>query len=176
MFWIVMFLAQAAAVPSQTERGEALFLDAQQGCASCHALKGKGTAVGPDLTGLGRLAPQAIAMAARSTVTQYVQVVKLKAGGSFPAMTGKKDEKSVVLFDLSKNPPILHRKELLLPSDHPQVPTFAALTQQLESLSFFQDARRIGLLREWQERSTLPRSRQQWPRLDRKRSSAVFAY
>jgi len=28
MFWIVMFLAQAAAVPSQTERGEALFLDA----------------------------------------------------------------------------------------------------------------------------------------------------
>ena len=82
MFWIVMFLAQAAAVPSQTERGEALFLDAQQGCANCHALKGKGTAVGPDLTGLGRLAPQAIAMAARSTVTQYVQVVKLKSGGS----------------------------------------------------------------------------------------------
>ena len=111
MFWIVMFLAQAAAVPSQTERGEALFLDAQQGCASCHALKGKGTAVGPDLTGLGRLAPQAIAMAARSTVTQYVQVVKLKGGGTFPAMTGKKDEKSVVLFDLSKNPP--EKKELV---------------------------------------------------------------
>src|ERR1039457_7387736 len=53
MFWIVLFLAQAA-VPSQIERGEALFFDAQQGCGSCHALKGKGTAVGPDLTGLGR--------------------------------------------------------------------------------------------------------------------------
>jgi mono/diheme cytochrome c family protein len=114
MFWIVMFLAQAAAVPSQTERGEALFLDAQQGCARCHALKGKGTAVGPDLTGLGRLAPQAIAMAARSTVTQYVQVVKLKSGGSFPAMTGKKDEKIVVLFDLSKNPP---EKKEVAPTD-----------------------------------------------------------
>jgi mono/diheme cytochrome c family protein len=114
MFWIVMFLAQAAAVPSQTDRGEALFLDTQQGCASCHMLKGKGTAVGPDLTVLGRLGPQAIAMAARSTVTQYVQVVKLKSGGSFPAMTGKKDDKVVVLFDLSKNPP---EKKEVAPSD-----------------------------------------------------------
>jgi mono/diheme cytochrome c family protein len=105
MFWIVMFLAQAAAVPSQTERGQALFLDAQQGCGRCHVLKGQGTAVGPDLTGLGRLGPPAIAMAARSTMTQYVQVVKLKSGGSFPAMTVKKDDKTVVLFDLSKNPP-----------------------------------------------------------------------
>ena len=114
MFWIVLFFAQAA-VPSQIERGEALFFDAQQGCGSCHALKGKGTAVGPDLTGLGRLGPQAIAMAARSTVTQYVQVIKLKSGGgAFPAMTGKKDDKSVVLFDLSKNPP---EKKEVAPAD-----------------------------------------------------------
>src|ERR1035437_358061 len=113
MFWIVLFLAQAA-VPSQTERGEALFFDAQQGCGTCHALKGKGTAVGSDLTGIGRLGPQGIAMATRSTVTQYVQMVKLKAGGSFPAMIVKKDDKSVVLFDLSKNPP--ERKEVA-PSD-----------------------------------------------------------
>ena len=104
MFWIVLLMAQAA-VPSQIERGEALFFDAQQGCGNCHALKGKGTAIGPDLTGIGRLGPQAIAMAARSTVTQYVQVVKLKSGETFPAMTGKKDDKSVVLFDLSKTPP-----------------------------------------------------------------------
>ena len=114
MFWIVLLMAQAA-VPSQTERGEALFFDAQQGCGSCHALKGKGTAVGPDLTGLGRLGPQAIAMAARSTVTQYVQVIKLKSGGAgFPAMMGKKDDKSVVLFDLSKNPP---EKKEVAPDD-----------------------------------------------------------
>ena len=109
MFWIVLLFAQAA-VPTQTERGEALFFDAQKGCATCHALKGKGTAIGPDLTVMGRLAPAAIAMAARSTVTQYVQVAKVKGGGSFPAMTGKKDDKSVVLFDLSKMPP--EKKEL----------------------------------------------------------------
>jgi len=113
MFWILMLFAQAA-VPSQTERGEALFFNAQQGCAACHALKGKGSAVGPDLTGLGRLGPQAIAMATRSTVTQYVQVVKLKAGDTFPAMPGKKDDKTVVLFDLSKNPP---EKKELAPAD-----------------------------------------------------------
>lgn len=55
-------------------------------------------------------------------------------------------------YDLSNNPPILHRKELLLPPDHPQAPTFAALTQQLESLGLFQDSRRIGFARQWQER------------------------
>jgi mono/diheme cytochrome c family protein len=113
MIWIVLLMAQAA-VPSQTERGQALFLDAQQGCGNCHALKGKGNAVGPDLTGIGHLGPQAIAMAARSTVTQYVQVVKLKAGGSFPGMPGKKDDKTAVWFDLSKNPP---EKKELTPAD-----------------------------------------------------------
>ena len=40
MVWIFLLLAQAA-VPSQTERGEALFFDAQKGCGNCHALKAK---------------------------------------------------------------------------------------------------------------------------------------
>jgi len=113
MFWIALLLAQAAA-PSQTERGEALFFDARKGCATCHALKGKGTAVGPDLTGIGKLPPAAIAMAARSTVTQYVQVVKLKSGESFPAITGPKEAQSLTLFDLSKMPP---EKKVLAPAD-----------------------------------------------------------
>ena len=63
MVWIALLMAQAA-VPSQVERGEALFFEAQTGCANCHALKGKGTAVGPDLMGIGKLPPAAIAMAA----------------------------------------------------------------------------------------------------------------
>lgn len=113
MVWIFLLMAQAA-VPSQTDRGEAIFFDAQNGCGNCHALKGKGTAIGPDLTVMGRLAPAAIAMAIRSTVTQYVQTAKLKSGGSFPAMTGKKDDKTVVLFDLSKMPP---EKKEFAPAD-----------------------------------------------------------
>jgi putative heme-binding domain-containing protein len=106
MIWIALLMAQAA-VPSQTERGQAVFMDAQKGCVSCHVLKGQGTAVGPDLTGMGRLAPAAIAMGVRSTATQYVQNVKLKSGQSFPAMTGKKDEMGQSLYDLSKMPPEL---------------------------------------------------------------------
>jgi len=115
MVWIALPLlfAQAAA-PTQTERGEALFFDAQKGCATCHALKGKGTAVGPDLTIMGKLPPAAIAMAARSTVTQYVQVVKLKSKESFPAFQASKDDKGVTLFDLSKMPP---EKKVVAPGD-----------------------------------------------------------
>jgi len=113
MVWIALLLAQAA-VPSQTDRGEALFFDAEKGCACCHALKGKGTAVGPDLTRIGKLPPAAIAMAARSTVTQYVQVLKLKSKETFPAMTGAKDATSVTLFDLSKTPPA---KRVVAPGD-----------------------------------------------------------
>ena len=55
-------------------------------------------------------------------------------------------------YDLSANPPILHRKELLLPPDHPQVPLFSTLTQQLEAAGLFRDTRRIGFAREWQVR------------------------
>jgi len=55
-------------------------------------------------------------------------------------------------YDLSDNPPILHRKELLLPPDHPQTPLFAALTEHLEAAGLLRDTRRIGLVRQWQER------------------------
>ena len=55
-------------------------------------------------------------------------------------------------YDPTNNPPILHRKELLLPHDHPQVPLFATLTQQLEAAGRFCNTRRIGFAREWQER------------------------
>ncbi len=111
MIWIVLLLfAQTASSQTQTERGEALFFRADGGCGGCHALKGKGTAVGPDLTGIGHLTPQAIAMAVHSTITQYVEVFKPKAGESFPGYTPSKEGNTVTVFDLSKNPP--EKKEL----------------------------------------------------------------
>jgi putative heme-binding domain-containing protein len=100
MIWVLLLLAQSA-TPTQIERGEALFFDTAHGCGACHALKGKGTAVGPDLRDVARLSPKGIAMAVRSTVTQYVQVVKLKDGRTFPAMPPKGDQ----VYDLSKIPP-----------------------------------------------------------------------
>jgi mono/diheme cytochrome c family protein len=106
MLWIVLLLfAQAAFAQTQIERGEAMFFSPENGCGGCHALKGKGTAVGPDLTGIGRLAPAAIAMAARSTVTQYVEVIKVKDGDTFPAFTASKEGDKITVFDLSKKPP-----------------------------------------------------------------------
>jgi mono/diheme cytochrome c family protein len=108
MFWAVLFFAQAAAGQTQIDRGEALFLNAENGCATCHALKGKGTAVGPDLKGIAVVPPSGIAMAIRSTVTQYVQVVKLKSGESFPTMPPAGSDAKVKLYDLSKMPPEPH--------------------------------------------------------------------
>ncbi|WP_334162667.1 DNA phosphorothioation-associated putative methyltransferase [Phenylobacterium sp.] len=50
------------------------------------------------------------------------------------------------------NPPVLHRKELLLPRDDPRRPRYAALTAQLEARGLLQASRRIGTLRGWQSR------------------------
>lgn len=105
MFWVV--LLWASAVQQQVQRGEALFFDSARGCATCHALKGRGTAVGPDLSVIGRLTPQAIVTAVRSSVTQYVQEVKLKSGTSFPGMPAGQDDKAVRFYDLSQSPPEL---------------------------------------------------------------------
>lgn len=49
----------------------------------------------------------------------------------------------------SHNPPILHRKELLLPPDDPRIPSYAALTQTAEALGLFDDPSRIGFREQW---------------------------
>ena len=48
------------------------------------------------------------------------------------------------------NPPILHRKETLLPPGHPQVHGWSKLTRRAEALGLYQDATRIGHLRQWE--------------------------
>jgi hypothetical protein len=111
MYWILLMLAQATAT-QQTDRGEALFFGTANGCSSCHLLKGRGTAVGPDLNGIGRLSPAAIVMAVHSTAAQYVQDVTLKSKETFPAMPGAKDSKTIQLYDLSKTPPETRKLEL----------------------------------------------------------------
>lgn len=49
----------------------------------------------------------------------------------------------------SRNPPVLHRKELLLPPDDPRIPAYAALTQTAEALGLFDDPSRIGFREQW---------------------------
>ena len=51
----------------------------------------------------------------------------------------------------SLNPPILHRKELLLPDDHPRRAEYAALTEAAESIGLFDQPTRIGYRRQWRQ-------------------------
>ena len=49
----------------------------------------------------------------------------------------------------SKNPPILHRKETFLTSDHPLHTKFSRLTRQEEEKGLFEDTARIGTREGW---------------------------
>lgn len=49
----------------------------------------------------------------------------------------------------SRNPPILHRKELLLARTHPCISQFEALTQAAEAIGLFDDTRCIGFREHW---------------------------
>ncbi|WP_295880899.1 DNA phosphorothioation-associated putative methyltransferase [uncultured Thiohalocapsa sp.] len=51
----------------------------------------------------------------------------------------------------SLNPPILHRKELLLAADDPRRAAWAELTAACESVGLFDDPRRIGYKRQWEQ-------------------------
>ena len=49
----------------------------------------------------------------------------------------------------SLTPPILHRKELMLPKDHPRRAEFQALTEAAEAIGLFDDSTRIGFREPW---------------------------
>ena len=60
--------------------------------------------------------------------------------------------KSVRDFSGYSNPPILHRKELLLPLDHPRRAEFEKLTKALDEHGVFYDAHKIGHKAQWEAR------------------------
>ena len=105
MIWLSLLLLQTAAAPTpQIDRGQTLFFD-EKGCGACHALKGRGTAVGPDLKTLGRVGVRALVTAIRASRTEYVQTIKLKTKESFPGMKVSEDATTAEYYDLSKSPP-----------------------------------------------------------------------
>ena len=50
----------------------------------------------------------------------------------------------------SENPPILHRKELLVGAEHPHYTMFSQLTQDCERAELFVEPTRIGFQKAWQ--------------------------
>ena len=101
----------ATDTPAQAARGEELFFQSanSSACGMCHSLGGKGTAVGPDLTRWGRVAPRATAMAITSTITVDVLWVEPKAGAAFPAMKASEEGGNTQFYDLGKMPPALQK-------------------------------------------------------------------
>ena len=78
-------------------------------------------------------------------------------GSSFPELVaawnfapGSDQPTSFRRYDDSLNPPILHRKELLIPSSHPEYANWTALTATAESLGLFDDVATIGFRLNWQ--------------------------
>ncbi|MFP4351178.1 MAG: DNA phosphorothioation-associated putative methyltransferase, partial [Desulfococcaceae bacterium] len=53
-------------------------------------------------------------------------------------------------YTASQNPPILHRKETLLPPNHPRVPEYTALTRAEEAEGLYQNPKIIGFKRNWE--------------------------
>ena len=51
----------------------------------------------------------------------------------------------------SLNPPILHRKELMLRHDDERREAFSTLTREAEEIGLFEDVRRIGYQRQWEQ-------------------------
>ena len=62
--------------------------------------------------------------------------------------TGRSHQRSYV----GPNAPILHRKEVLLPHDHPAISTAAALTRAAEQVGLFDESREIGNRLAWEAR------------------------
>ncbi len=54
-------------------------------------------------------------------------------------------------YQQSFNPPILHRKELLLPENHPRLIEYQNLTATAESLGLFTETKRIGFKQHWND-------------------------
>lgn len=76
---------------------------------------------------------------------------------AFPALISScyisLDDKSVTFRDYQNrnNPPILHRKELLLPKNHSKLPEYQAITRIAEKHNLFLNVRSIGFKRHWLE-------------------------
>ena len=61
-------------------------------------------------------------------------------------------QSSVTNYEGRKSRPILHRKELLLSSDDPRIPGFAALTRSAEQQGLFEEPTGIGASTAWEKR------------------------
>jgi mono/diheme cytochrome c family protein len=94
--------------PPQAGRGRALFFDpARANCGVCHAVGGRGVAIGPDLTSLPAKSQAELTSAIHATASRHVLTAKLQSGEQFPALLAAETGDEVRLYDLTAPPPVL---------------------------------------------------------------------
>src|SRR5712671_2398464 len=105
--------------PPQAARGHALFFDpAWNNCGVCHAVGGRGIAIGPDLTTMraNLIGPAPTTLPVKdaaeltsqihATGSRHVLTAKLASGEEFPALLAEQDSSQVRLYDLTVTPPV----------------------------------------------------------------------
>jgi hypothetical protein len=97
-------------------RGEQLFFEStrDRGCAGCHAIDGKGNAVGPDLSGSSRKGAREIfrdIVYPDASVDTRQQLLRLtmKDGEKILGLKQEESPTSLRVFDLGGSPPVLRR-------------------------------------------------------------------
>jgi len=94
--------------PPQAARGHALFFDpTRNNCAVCHAVGGRGIAVGPELTALPAKTTGELSSQIHATHSRHVLTAKLATGEEFPALLAEQNANQVRLYDLTLTPPVL---------------------------------------------------------------------
>jgi mono/diheme cytochrome c family protein len=93
-----------SAIPADARKGRDLFFDAIRGtrCSTCHAVEGKGIAIGPNLTAGAPPTMQAIRNGKPASVRQA-----RVANDAFPALLVDQKEEWARVYDLTVPPPVL---------------------------------------------------------------------
>jgi putative heme-binding domain-containing protein len=122
------------------ERGEKLFWSKAVNCGSCHKIGDRGTALGPELTTIGKQRPredllESILEPSRRIEPKFAAyVVHTTDGRSFTGLLVKRDDKEIVLRDAENKERIFAAKgvEDLKPSRTSLMPSgqLAGLTPQ----------------------------------------------
>ncbi len=93
------------ALKGDAGRGSTLFWSQAVNCARCHKIGDNGTALGPDLTSIGKSRPRAVLMESILEPSRRIEpkyaayVVRTVDGRTFSGLVVKRDEKGVVLRD-----------------------------------------------------------------------------
>jgi putative heme-binding domain-containing protein len=99
-------------------RGEKLFWSTALNCSSCHQIGGRGTAVGPDLSAIGKLRRredllESILEPSRRIEPKYAAYIAQTTNGrSFTGLLVRRDEKAVVLRDGQNKEIVLAAKDV----------------------------------------------------------------